>query len=257
LVFGAVGGKKDPMRARVELESRQTRSTEQFSHPNQFEYPIAATLTRNDVRACIEDTGVIPSLNVESTEDAQFIADTLLEAGIPIVEISMHSPYALQVVSHLINHAPTTIVGAGSIRNIDTARKCAEAGAKFLATDGTAPGVVEFALSQNLTMIAGALTFSEVMAAWDSGSDFVKVVPCYSVGGPKYIHTLKAAVPQARLIAAGGVNQLTALNYVAAGAMALEVGQELLPAEAIAMRQSRRIQELARRFLTAVDTGRI
>jgi 2-dehydro-3-deoxyphosphogluconate aldolase/(4S)-4-hydroxy-2-oxoglutarate aldolase len=148
------------------------------------------------------------------------------------------------------------IVGAGSIRNAETARKCLDAGAKFLSTDGLVTGVVDFAVKERIATVAGALTLTEVIAAWDSGSDFVKVVPCYAVGGHKYIQTLKTAIPQARLIAAGGVNQITALNYAKAGVAALSVGSELAPTEAIYSRQSRRIQELAQRFLTAVDKGR-
>jgi 2-dehydro-3-deoxyphosphogluconate aldolase/(4S)-4-hydroxy-2-oxoglutarate aldolase len=98
---------------------------------------------------------------------------------------------------------------------------------------------------------------TEVISAWDAGADFVKVVPCYAVGGHNYIRTLKAALPQVRLIAAGGVNQVTAKNYIVAGAIGLSVGSELIPTEAILLRQGRRIQELARRFLTAVDNGRV
>jgi 2-dehydro-3-deoxyphosphogluconate aldolase/(4S)-4-hydroxy-2-oxoglutarate aldolase len=125
-----------------------------------------------------------------------------------------------------------------------------------VATDGMIPGVVEFVAKQDLVTIQGALTLTEVISAWDAGADFVKVVPCYAVGGPNYIRTLKATVPQARLIAAGGVNQLTAEKYAMAGAVALCMGKELIPTDAVVLRQTRRIQELARRFLAAVDTGR-
>jgi 2-dehydro-3-deoxyphosphogluconate aldolase/(4S)-4-hydroxy-2-oxoglutarate aldolase len=104
--------------------------------------------------------------------------------------------------------------------------------------------------------VLGALTLTEVIAAWDAGADFVRVMPCSAVGGHNYIRTLRAAIPQARLIAAGGVNQLTALNYMIAGSAALGLGKELIPTEAIELRQGRRIQELARRFLTAIDNGR-
>jgi 2-dehydro-3-deoxyphosphogluconate aldolase/(4S)-4-hydroxy-2-oxoglutarate aldolase len=241
---------------RIAVEADQAHSAERVLHSTQFEYPAAATLTRNEVCACIEDTGVIPTLSAASTEDALYVADTLIEAGIPIVEISMNAPEAIDIVSHLVKHAPTMIVGGGSIRNSDTAHKCLDAGAKFLATDGLINGVVEFAGKEKIATIAGALTLTEVIAGWDSGSDFVKVVPCYAVGGHNYIRTLKSAVPQARLIAAGGVNQLTALNYIMAGVAAMSVGNELIPTEAIALRQTRRIQELARRFLAAVDNGR-
>jgi 2-dehydro-3-deoxyphosphogluconate aldolase/(4S)-4-hydroxy-2-oxoglutarate aldolase len=241
---------------RITVQKDLAETTKTVVHSSQFEYPIAATLTREEICACIEDTGIIPSLNIASIEDAIFVAETLVEAGIPIIEISMNEPAALDIIPHVVKHAPTVIVGAGSIRNAATARKCLHAGAKFLSTDGLVTGVVEFAVKEKIATVSGALTLTEVIAAWDSGSDFVKVVPCYAVGGPKYIRTLKTAIPQARLIAAGGVNQLTAVNYVMAGAAALSVGDELAPPEAIRSRQTRRIQELARRFLTAVDSGR-
>jgi 2-dehydro-3-deoxyphosphogluconate aldolase / (4S)-4-hydroxy-2-oxoglutarate aldolase len=241
---------------RIAAETQPTRSPERVSQATQFEYPIAATLTKHEVCACIEDTGVIPSVSAASPEDALFIADALTQAGIPIVEISMNAPYAMDLISYMVKHAPTMIVGGGSIRNEDTACECLDAGAKFLTTDGLVPGVVELAVKEKTATITGALTLTEVIAAWNSGTDFVKVVPCNAVGGHNYIRTLKAVIPQARLIAAGGVNQVTARNYIVAGATGLSVGNDLIPTDAIALRQTGRIQELARRFLTIVDNGR-
>jgi 2-dehydro-3-deoxyphosphogluconate aldolase/(4S)-4-hydroxy-2-oxoglutarate aldolase len=251
------GGKKDAMsEARTLVQANPTRSTRRVMNATQFQYPYAATLTKNEVCTCIEDTGLIPAVNEVSIEDALFVADTLLDAGIPVLEISMNAPDAIEIISHVVKHAPATIVGGGSLRNAEAARKCLDAGAKFLATDGLIAGVVELAAREKIVAVQGALTLTEVISAWDAGADFVKVVPCYAVGGPNYIRTLKAALLQARLIAAGGVNQVTAQNYIAAGAIGLSVGKELIPTEAIVLRQSRRIQELARRFLTAVDNGR-
>jgi 2-dehydro-3-deoxyphosphogluconate aldolase/(4S)-4-hydroxy-2-oxoglutarate aldolase len=241
---------------RTAVQADPTRSAEQVTLSTQFEYPVVAPLTRDEVCACIEDTGVIPTVNTASAEDALFAATALLGAGIPMIEISVNAPEALDIISHLVKHAPKIIVGVGSIRKADMAGKCIDAGAKFVATDGLIAGVVERAAKDQIATIVGGLTLTEVISAWDTGADFVKVVPCYAVGGPNYIQTLKAAIPQARLVAAGGVNQLTALNYIKAGATALGVGIELIPTEAIALRQTMRVQELARRFLTAVDTGR-
>jgi 2-dehydro-3-deoxyphosphogluconate aldolase / (4S)-4-hydroxy-2-oxoglutarate aldolase len=241
---------------RIAAQADATRSTKRVMDATQFEYPAAATLSKREICACIEDTGIIPAVNEGSAEDALFVADTLLDAGIPILEISMNAPNAIDILSHVVKHAPAAIVGAGSLRKADVARKCLDAGAKFLATDGWITGVVELAAKEQIVTIQGALTLTEVILAWEAGADFVKVVPCYAVGGHNYIRTLKVALPQARLIAAGGVNQVTAQNYVVAGAIGLSVGKELIPTEAVALRQSRRIQELARRFLTAVDNGR-
>jgi 2-dehydro-3-deoxyphosphogluconate aldolase / (4S)-4-hydroxy-2-oxoglutarate aldolase len=241
---------------RIQTNTGTDLSTKPAVHSTPFEYPAAGTLTKGEVCACIEDTGIIPSLSEVSTEEALFVAEALVEAGIPIVKISMNDPEAISIISHLAKHATTTILGAGNIRNMETARKCLDAGARFLATDGLIPGIVEFAAKEGLVSVQGALTLTEVISAWDGGADFVKVVPCHAVGGHNYIRTLKDVIPQARLIAAGGVNQLTALNYIVAGASALSVGKELIPAQSIQLRQAGRIQELVRRFLTAVDKGR-
>jgi 2-dehydro-3-deoxyphosphogluconate aldolase/(4S)-4-hydroxy-2-oxoglutarate aldolase len=256
-VDGPAGGKKNSMNeAKIAVPRNATEATQKVGRASPFSYPIAATLERHEIRSCIEDTGIVPSVAVSSLEDAEFVAEALNGGGIPIVEISLNSPDAVEIVAAIVKRATTTIVGASGVRNVEVARKCADTGVRFLATDGMIPGFIEFAAKRNLLAIQGALTLTEVISAWDAGADFVKIVPCYAVGGHNYIRTLKATIPEARLIASGGVNQLTAEKYVMAGASALGIGQELIPTEAILLRQKRRIQELARRFLAAVDKGR-
>lgn len=105
-------------------------------------------------------------------------------------------------------------------------------------------------------MIPGALTPTEVITAWGAGSDFVKVVPCAQIGGETYIGSLHKMFPNIPMIASGGVNQQNASRFIVAGALALGVGGQLIPAEAIRLRQVDRIGELARRFLSFVKSGR-
>jgi 2-dehydro-3-deoxyphosphogluconate aldolase/(4S)-4-hydroxy-2-oxoglutarate aldolase len=214
-------------------------------------------MKKEEVHARIEEIGIVPAVRVSSSEDARFAAEAVSRGGIPIVEMAMTVPGALEVISHLVKAAPEMIVGAGSILDIETARRCVDAGAHFLTTDGLVLKVVEFAVKEHVVVFPGVLTPTEVIAAWEAGSDFVKVVPCASVGGDSYIRSVKAALPQVPLIAAGGVNQLTALNFILSGATALGVGRELIPREAIRLRQSDRIVELSRRFLSFVNNGRI
>lgn len=213
-------------------------------------------MNRKAVRAGIEKYGIIPSIRVPSAEDARFAAETVSQGGIPIAEIAMTIPGALQAISELARTAPEMIVGAGSIIDVETARRCFDAGARFLTTDGVVPEVVEFANANDVVVFPGALSPTEVLAAWRAGSDFVKVVPCAAVGGENYIRALKTPFAQIALIAAGGVNQQTAAGYLSAGATALGVGQALFPWEAVALRQSNRIRELTRRFLNFVETSR-
>jgi 2-dehydro-3-deoxyphosphogluconate aldolase/(4S)-4-hydroxy-2-oxoglutarate aldolase len=213
-------------------------------------------MNKAEVRARIESIGIIPAVRVYSAEDARFAAEAVSRAGIPIVEITMTVPGALHVISDLVKHAPGTLVGAGSVLDTETAHECLQAGAAFLTTDALDLKVVEYAVKQEVTVFPGALTPTEVLNAWKAGSDFVKVVPCAQVGGDTYIKALKAPFPQVPLIAAGGVNQQTATNFILAGAVALGVGTALIPRESIKLRQADRIRELARRFVGFVEAGR-
>lgn len=213
-------------------------------------------MNRKFVRSQILEVGIIPSVRVSSAADARFAAEAVSQGGIPIAEIAMTVPGAVDVISGLIKSASDMIVGAGSVLDATTARRCLDAGAKFLTTDGLIPEIMEFAAMEDIVVFPGALTPTEVLAAWRAGSDFVKVVPCAAVGGEKYLKALKTPLPQIHLIAAGGVNRQTAAGYILAGAAALGIGEALIPWEAVALRQVNRIRELARRFLNSVESAR-
>jgi 2-dehydro-3-deoxyphosphogluconate aldolase / (4S)-4-hydroxy-2-oxoglutarate aldolase len=213
-------------------------------------------LDKNEVCAKIEEIGIVPAVRTSSPEDALFAAEVVARGGIPIVEITMTVPGAIEVISHLVKNLPDVIVGAGTVLDLETARLCVDAGVRFLTCPGLDLAVVEFAKQRNLAMMAGALTPTEIVTAWKAGSDFVKVFPCAQVGGDSYIRALKGPFPKIPLIAAGGVNQQTAANFILAGAVAIGIGRELIPKEAVQSRQEGRIRELAHRFLNFVRTAR-
>jgi 2-dehydro-3-deoxyphosphogluconate aldolase/(4S)-4-hydroxy-2-oxoglutarate aldolase len=151
---------------------------------------------------------------------------------------------------------PNFIVGAGTVLDLETARRCLGAGAGFLTSPGLDLKIVEFAVKENILVIAGAMTPTEVMAAWQAGSALVKVFPCAPIGGPAYIRALRGPFPQVPMIAAGGVNQETAADFILAGAAALGIGGRLIPKVALEQREPEQISELARRFLRIVKTAR-
>jgi len=213
-------------------------------------------MTREEVRRRIEEIGIFPGARVKSAEQATYAAETLYHAGIPVIEITMTVPGALGVIRKLAQGFPDMVVGAGTVLDRETAERCVEAGARFLTSTGFVQEVVETALEKDVVAIPGALTPTEVITAWKSGADFVKIFPAEPVGGALYIRSLKLPLPQVKLIAAGGVNQQTATGYILAGASAIGVGGELLPRDALAKHQDHRIQELARRFLNFVRDGR-
>lgn len=213
-------------------------------------------MTREEARALIEQIGVFPGIRVNSADQAFFCVEILFNSGIPVAEITMTVPNAVEVIRQIAQRFPQMVVGGGTVLDSDTAQRCLDAGARFITSTGLVPEVVATTLKANVVAIPGALTPTEVIACWKAGGDFVKVFPAASLGGDLYIRSLKLPLPQIPLIAAGGVNQQTAEGYVRSGASALGVGMELLPKDAVAKRQQHRIQELARRFLGFVQKGR-
>jgi len=213
-------------------------------------------LTREEIRARIVEIGIIPAVRVYSEGEALFAAEAVCSSGIPIVELTMTIPGAIGVIAQLMRYRTDIIVGAGTISDVETACRCLDAGAGFLTTPGLDLEIVDFALKRGVVVLPGALTPSEVMAAWKAGSDFVKVFPCSQVGGPEYIRALKAPFPQIPLIASGGVNQKNAADYIRAGAVALGIGQHLIHQNAIKKRQREWIHELARRYTNMVTEAR-
>jgi 2-dehydro-3-deoxyphosphogluconate aldolase/(4S)-4-hydroxy-2-oxoglutarate aldolase len=212
--------------------------------------------TRDEVRAFIAEIGIIPSLRVSSAEEAIYAAGAVADGGIPIVEVTMTVPGALDVISTLVSTRPDIIVGAGTVLDRETALHCVDAGAMFLTSTGLEMEIVEVAVEENMVIIPGALTPTEIIAAWKAGADFVKVFPCAQVGGPGYIRAMKAPLPNVKMIASGGVTQLTASSFIMAGATALGIGSDLMPREAIRHHQADWIHELARRFLGMVREAR-
>lgn len=213
-------------------------------------------MTKDEVRSRIEEVGIIPAVRLASREDARFAAESVYHAGLPIAEITMTVPGALDLIRELIAAFPDMVVGAGTVLDVDTARRAAEAGARFITSTGLDLSVVQFAAEQGILVLPGALTPTEIINAWKAGADFVKVFPCTTLGGDSYIRALKAALPQIPLVAGGGVQQHTAGNYISAGASAIGVGRELFTHEAVRMRKAQWILELARRYINIVKNTR-
>jgi 2-dehydro-3-deoxyphosphogluconate aldolase/(4S)-4-hydroxy-2-oxoglutarate aldolase len=213
-------------------------------------------LTREEVRARIAEIGIIPAVRVYSESEAMFAAEAVCGSGIPIVELTMTTPGALGVIGQLTRYSTDIMVGAGTIFDVETACRCLDAGAAFLTSPGLDIEIVEFAVKRGVAVLPGALTPSEVMAAWKAGADFVKVFPCSANGGPDYIRALKAPFPHVPLVASGGVTQKNAADFILAGAAALGIGQHLIHQNAIKRRQRERIHELARRYMGMVSDAR-
>jgi 2-dehydro-3-deoxyphosphogluconate aldolase / (4S)-4-hydroxy-2-oxoglutarate aldolase len=214
-------------------------------------------MDKQGVLGRIAEIGIIPVVRASSPREARIAAEAVSQGGIPIVEITMTVPGAVEVIRELAkSSASELLVGAGTVLNAEAARRCLDAGAQFLVSPGFNRATVELAVREGKAMMAGALTPSEIMSSWEAGSDFVKVFPCGQVGGANYIKALKGPFPEIPFVPTGGVNLTTAAEFIQAGAVALGIGGELVPAEALKANKPEMIVQNARKFLAIVKQAR-
>ena len=214
-------------------------------------------MKKQQVRERITEIGIVPVIRASSPEQAVLAAQAVCEGGIPIVEITMTVPGAVDVIRELRKTADSSIlIGAGTVLNSEMARRCVDAGAEFLVSPGLDIPTLEFAAREDKLMLAGALTPTEVITAWNAGSELVKVFPCGQLGGASYIKALKGPLPQVPMVPTGGVNLNTAGDFIKAGAAALGVGGELVQSDALKAGQPQTIVENARKFLAIVKQAR-
>ncbi len=189
--------------------------------------------------------------------DAIAASEAVCAGGIPVLEITMTVPGAVEVIAELSRTmGGEVLVGAGTVLNAETARRCIDAGAQFLVSPGFDLATVQLANRENILIMAGSLTPTEVITAWNAGADFVKIFPCGNLGGASYIKALKGPLPQIPMIPTGGVNLQTAADFLKAGSAALGIGGELVSAAALKAGNMAVITETARQFVSLVRETR-
>jgi 2-dehydro-3-deoxyphosphogluconate aldolase/(4S)-4-hydroxy-2-oxoglutarate aldolase len=130
------------------------------------------------------------------------------------------------------------------------------AGAQFFVTPALNLATIEIVKRYSKVIFPGALTPTEVLAAWQAGADAVKIFPCSAVGGPKYIKALKGPFPEIQMVPTGGVNLATVGEFLKAGACAVAVGSELVDGATVAQGRFDVIEDRARQYLAAVAAAR-
>lgn len=191
-------------------------------------------MDKQQILAAIIDIGVVPVVRTATAEGAIRSIEAIHKGGIRAAEITMTVPGALRALEKVADQFGDSIVlGAGTVLDPETARACMLAGAQFFVTPALSLPTIEMAQRYSKPIMPGALTPTEVLAAWQAGADVVKVFPASAVGGAKYIKALKGPFPQIEMIPTGGVNLETAADFLNAGACAVAVGGELIDAKTI------------------------
>lgn len=207
----------------------------------------------SETLATILETRIIAIIRSDSAAGLIETANALARGGVKAIEVTMTTPGALEAISAAAKQSGGQfIVGAGTILDGESARLAILAGAEFLVMPGLSLDAIEVGRRFGKVVCPGALTPTEIVAAWQAGADIVKVFPASCVGGPDYIKALKAPLPQVRLMPVGGVDLSNAKAYIEAGACAIAVGSALVNAKLIAQGNWDQITEVARQYVAAV-----
>ncbi len=179
----------------------------------------------------------VPVIGIIRGIDPDFFGEVMqisFAAGLQAIEITMNTENATGIVADYRQSVPGgKLLGMGTIRTVEEAKRAVGAGAMFLVTPNLDTAVIEYANAENIPIVAGALTPTEVYTAWSAGAQMVKVFPCRALGGPQYIRDLRGPFDHVPLAAVGGVNINNLDEYFSAGATAVGVGASLFGGKAL------------------------
>jgi 2-dehydro-3-deoxyphosphogluconate aldolase/(4S)-4-hydroxy-2-oxoglutarate aldolase len=213
-------------------------------------------MNTTDELATLRRAGVLAVLRAPSAAAALAATEALLEGGVTGIEITYSTPDAAAVIAEIRRrHGDAVYLGAGTVLTAAHARESADAGAQFLVSPGTEPGLAEAMLATGLTVLSGALTPSEVMAALAAGVHVVKLFPA-SLGGPALLRALRGPFPDVPFVPTGGVNAANLAEWLSAGAVAVGAGGELCSAAAMAAGDWAAVTASARSFAAAARAAR-
>lgn len=204
----------------------------------------------------IRRSGVIAIMRADSPEQLIAAADAIKAGGVEIIEVTMTTPGALQILAAATErYGSEVLFGVGSVLDAETARSAILSGAEFVVSPTFNHDLVAMCHRYSVPVIPGCFTPTEIQTAWEAGADMVKLFPA-SLGGPGLVRALHGPLPQVEIIPVGGVNLENAANYVRQGAIALGVGSALVNQNLL---DERDFDELARRasaLVEAVERGR-
>ncbi len=213
-------------------------------------------MTKLEQMRRIEACGIVAIIRANSANELIDAAAAIHAGGVDVIEVTMTTPNALQVISDVSSaYGDSILVGAGSVLDAETARAVMLAGAEFIVSPVTKTDVIEICNRYGKVVIPGAFTPTEILMAWEAGSDYVKVFPSSGVG-PTYIKDVKAPLPHIPLVPTGGINAENAAEFISAGSTALGVGSALVNNQLIEARRFEALTERAKKLSAEVQRAR-
>jgi 2-dehydro-3-deoxyphosphogluconate aldolase/(4S)-4-hydroxy-2-oxoglutarate aldolase len=214
-------------------------------------------MDKQKVMANLTQVGVVPVVRAESADNVVRAVEALLEGGIPVAEITMTVPGAVMVIARCSAHFGERVtLGAGSVTSAAICSEVIDAGSVFVVTPVFKAAVIEVCKRRDVCVIAGALTPTEIFAAWEAGADVVKVFPAKAMGGAAYLRMVHEPLPHIPLTPTGGVTLETLADYFKAGAPFVGAGGDLVNKKAIDSGDAWAITERARQYVAAIRAAR-
>jgi 2-dehydro-3-deoxyphosphogluconate aldolase/(4S)-4-hydroxy-2-oxoglutarate aldolase len=213
-------------------------------------------VNRSGALAEIERVGVIAIIRADSPDSMTDVCRALVDGGVTACEITMTVPGAIDAIATTSKSlGDECLVGVGTVLDPDTARLAIEAGAEFVVSPVLKPAVIEMAHRFDKVAIPGALSPTEVVAAWQGGADVVKVFPANHFG-PRYFRDLHGPLPDVRLTPTGGVDLETTPAWIEAGAVAVGVGSALVRRDLVVAAAWSELSDVAAQYVAAVASAR-
>lgn len=204
----------------------------------------------------LQGVGVVAIMRHTESSLALEAAAALLAGGVDVVEVTLNTAGALAMIRELAGqYGDRMLVGAGTVLTPIAVQQAIDAGASFIVAPNTDMKVIGRCNQLGIPVIPGAFTPTEVVTAWESGADLVKVFPVSSVG-PRYIRDLRGPLPQIPLVPTGGVTTQNVADYVRAGAVAVGAGSDLVDKGVVDRRDFAELERRARAFADGVRLGR-
>jgi 2-dehydro-3-deoxyphosphogluconate aldolase / (4S)-4-hydroxy-2-oxoglutarate aldolase len=212
--------------------------------------------SRAEIISLLEDPGIIVIFRADKPDYVVPACDALVAGGVNALEVTLTTPGALEVIRELcVKYAARAVIGAGSVLNAQMCRDAIDAGAEFIVTPVTKPGIVLTAHESGRAVMLGAYTPTEAQAAHEAGADFVKIFPADKLG-PGYIKAIRAPLPHLKIVPTGGVDLKTAGDFLDAGCAALGVGSSLVSQEILKRGDWAELTRSAQAFVALVRAHR-
>ncbi|MFI1012698.1 bifunctional 4-hydroxy-2-oxoglutarate aldolase/2-dehydro-3-deoxy-phosphogluconate aldolase [Streptomyces sp. NPDC020965] len=188
---------------------------------------------------------VVPVVVIENAEDAVPLARALVAGGLPAIEVTLRTPAALDAIRAIAAEVPEAVVGAGTVISPDHVDAALSAGSRFLVSPGWTDGLLDSMLRSGVPFLPGVSTVSEVVNLLERGVNEMKFFPAEAAGGTAYLKSLAGPLPQARFCPTGGISLSSAPSYLALPNVGCVGGTWMLPADALAAKDWRRVEALA------------